>query len=655
MNIVLIWLLLQMLPIAPAAQPLYPQLAIEVREPGIIRFRDDQLRAAGWSSVPRDRVTVIRQGVMQPLIDEGSGFGFVGIPTDSRWTQTAVYWVTVADTAAPRMRPPTTLPWPVQWEPDIVYERHQQTERGDAWWAGELRGTQRLQARLDVPADLPSSSPLLISVRGTRLGFHTLQVLIDGVTRDVIQWTDTGATPSAVTHTIRLSARPAGPMQVELLGDGVIPILVDRLVLPNTITPPRIIDVPVLRAREPLPDAAGVADLLIVTHPLFRDSLTPLIALHTSAGRRVQVVSVTAVYDTFSAGERDPEAIRRFVRERRPRAVLLVGAGTTALRTPVPERPVYIPPYLIVDPQDGEVACDTCYGRLTKGAVTTQLVPDVPVGRLPVTTTAQAQTVIGKIVQQATPVPGPWQTRALVLADNDRERDGTSDPAGPFTDTAEIGISAVPQGITTTRLYYAPDLAQTDGPREPSSAMIRCRLFRALDGGRISDTTCPSVDVPTSGVALWVYVGHGSPWQWATTTPTEPTTYLWYLYDADARRNGQKLPILLSMTCLSGDFANPTLQANDERLLLHATGGTVASLSSTGEGVNTAHARLLLGAVRTLYGSGDRTIGAAHLAGLRALGDRNPDLAFAITLLGDPLTTLPFVPTTLAYVPLVQR
>ncbi|HEY0604248.1 MAG TPA: C25 family cysteine peptidase [Herpetosiphonaceae bacterium] len=156
---------------------------------------------------------------------------------------------------------------------------------------------------------------------------------------------------------------------------------------------------------------------------------------------------------------------------------------------------------------------------------------------------------------------------------------------------------------------------------------------------------------------MWIYAGHGSPWQWAETTPSAAMPYLWYLYDADARTNGDHLPILLSMTCLSGDWANPVLMTTDERLVLHPGGGIVASLSSTGQGVNTGHAQLLDGLLPQLFAvDGDRTLGAAHLAGLRTVvaSVEHLDLAYSFGILGDPLVTLPFVPAHAQYVPLLS-
>jgi hypothetical protein len=82
------------------------------------------------------------------------------------------------------------------------------------------------------------------------------------------------------------------------------------------------------------------------------------------------------------------------------------------------------------------------------------------------------------------------------------------------------------------------------------------------------------------------------------------------------RSNGTRLPILLSMTCLSGSFANPTLSAIDEELLRQPHGGIVAAFSPTGSGVNTGHTAILTGMLPVL--ARGETLGAAHLAGLQA-------------------------------------
>ncbi len=656
----LILLVLAVLPAASVRAATVPPLAVRVSHPGIVTVTDAMLARAGWPlPLPRERVALSLHGQLLPLADTGSGFAFVGLPSQSRTSSEAVYWLSVASEAAPRAPLPARLPTPLSWEPDVLYERHQATVRGDSWWAGELRGGQTLSATLALPDGLPAGTPIQLRLRATenRSG-HAVSVSVNGQLAGVVTWSDGAVGTQAVTRTVSLPALPAGPLRVDLaLASAGDTILIDDLTLPTVFPPAQPIAITDPTPAVALPTHLAGADLLIVTHATFRPALDPLIAAHTSLGRRVTVVDVQAAYDAYSFGERDPEAIRWLIRENRPRAVLLVGLGTVALRQEEPSRPTFIPPYLIRDAQDGETACDTCYARLNTGDPTMQMIPNLPIGRFPVTTLAEAEIVVAKTVAHLTAPPtGVWRSRALILADNDEQVDGTPDPAGDFTATAEAGLAALPPGLAVTRLYYAPNLAVPSGSFEPDVARLRCRMFRLLDGGRASDTACGAVDVAQSGVALWIYVGHGSMWQWASTTPQAPVPYLWYLYDADSRRNDDRLPILLSMTCLSGDFANPILQTNDERLVLKAGGGIVASISSSGEGVNTGHARLLRGMLARLYAaSGDRTLGTAHLAGLEALEGATPDLAFAFALLGDPLVRAPFVPVSSASLPLVWR
>lgn len=649
-----------LIPVATPARAAAPlPLAVRVATAGTVSVSDAQLIAAGWSQpIQRDRVTLTRRGQVLPLTDTGSAFAFVGVPNESRWSHESLYWFSIGNAPAPRAALPSRLPTPISWGADQLYERHQLTARGDAWWAGELRGSQTVSATFTLPNSIPAGTTLQLRLRATQVRSHAVSVFVDGQNIGPTIWSDAASGAQVVTRTVSLPAHAAGPLRVDLaLASSGDTILVDDFTLPTVYSPAIAVAAQPLTLATAIPNNLLGADLLIITHSTFKSALEPLIAAHAKRGQRATVVDVQAAYDAFSFGERDPEAIRALIRQVRPGAVLIVGAGTVALRQDTPARPTYIPPYLRYDPQDGETSCDTCYTRLNAGSPEAQFIPDIPIGRFPVATLAEAQTMVAKTVTYLTAPPvGAWQSRALVLSDNDFQADNTPDPAGDFTETAETGLSALPKGLNLTRLYYAPNLAASSGPFEPDTARLRCRMFRALDGGRPSDHACPEVDAAQSGVALWIYVGHGSPWQWATTQPTDGTPYLWYLYDADNRRNGDRLPILFSMTCLSGDFANPILQSNDERLVLKSGGGVVASFASAGEGVNTGHARMLRGALARLYAPmGDRTLGAAHLAGLRALQGGTPDLAFSFSILGDPLVTAPFVPVVSVYVPLVAR
>lgn len=187
-----------------------------------------------------------------------------------------------------------------------------------------------------------------------------------------------------------------------------------------------------------------------------------------------------------------------------------------------------IPPYFVdADPVRGEIACDTCYTRIDTDDPLADPLPDLPIGRLPARTLADAQTIVRKTAQMLTaPPPGRWRTQAL-LADNDHNLQRQPDPAGSFVATTETAAALLPRGMHAQRVYYAPDRPSGHGFSH-DVAELRCRLFRALDGGSQADRSCALLPPGTEpGAALWIYTGHGSPWQWAETSLSAPTPYLW--------------------------------------------------------------------------------------------------------------------------------
>jgi len=123
--------------------------------------------------------------------------------------------------------------------------------------------------------------------------------------------------------------------------------------------------------------------------------------------------------------------------------------------------------------------------------------------------------------------------------------------------------------------------------------------------------------------------------------------------------NGGRLPILMSLTCLTGFFHEPLLETTDERLLVRQGGGVVASFSPAGKGVVLGHDVFARGVLRALFSRDphERSLGAAQLAGFRALlaSGENIDLTFTYSIFGDPALHVPFVPTAHSFLPVTRR
>jgi Peptidase family C25 len=417
---------------------------------------------------------------------------------------------------------------------------------------------------------------------------------------------------------------------------------------------------PAIVADAPSQLAQGAADYLIVGYGPFLPATKPLADYYRGKGLRVAMVDAQDIYDEFNGGELHPEAIRSFLRYAYaswtrgpegtpPTYLLLVGDGSYDFRDRLGMGAGwtgFLPPYLAdVDPWMKEAACDTCYGRVRTDDPRAQPLPDLLVGRLPVDSLAQAETVISKTLGYLrSPPAGPWRATGLFLADNYLDQSGRPVATDDFAAETESLLGALPPGLAARRFFYDPSPAGVGKPgRYRSSDLLRADFLHAWD----------------EGAALVAYVGHANYWQWADTSPGAATPWLWYVYDADARVNGGRLPVLLTLTCLTGFFHEPSLQTTDERLLTWPRGGIVASFSPAGKGVATGHdlfGRTVLGALYS-RDPNQRTLGAAQRAGFAALQANGNylDLTFTYTLLGDPALRLPFTPTSWSFLPAVRR
>src|SRR5690606_37174878 len=97
----------------------------------------------------------------------------------------------------------------------------------------------------------------------------------------------------------------------------------------------------------------------------------------------------------------------------------------------------FIPPYLAnVDPWIKYVPCDNCFGQLDGDIPTseTAFMADIWIGRFPVITTVEVDTVVDKIIRYETDkdLYAPWRSASLQLADDDVRPDNSIDTAGPF-------------------------------------------------------------------------------------------------------------------------------------------------------------------------------------------------------------------------------
>lgn len=413
------------------------------------------------------------------------------------------------------------------------------------------------------------------------------------------------------------------------------------LVVPNNLIkqPARL--EPVMALADP---PAG-ADYIIISHPDFRDAVAPLAAHRAAQGLRVVTVDVRAIYDTYGEGRMDPAAIKTFLQHSfsnwtppAPTYVLLVGDGSYDLKNYSGYNPTtYIPPFMAdVDPWWGETAADNRFVTL----VGSDTLPDMLIGRLPVNSFAEAQTVVDKIVRYETdPAPGNWNGRHLFVTDN-------PDRAGDFHSHADEGYIRVTSPFLGYRYYYGED-SGTEPHIYADADTLRASFVNSLN----------------QGAGFLTFHGHSSWLQWATEgilrlypDPPFPASYP---NDLLLFQNQIRLPVVLEMTCFTASFHRPEYTTLDEGMLTMAGGGALAVWGSTGLGLATGHTRLQSGFYDALN-QGETTLGALTLAGKTNLYSSGIylDLLDTFILLGDPATQLNLALTPFSnslYLPVIQR
>jgi len=377
---------------------------------------------------------------------------------------------------------------------------------------------------------------------------------------------------------------------------------------PAALTPVADFDL-FVSSPQTLRDRPGGADEIIVTAPQFRDALQPLVEARQAAGLRVAVVDLTAVYDTFAYGRTDPAAIRALVQQARsgwappaPRYLLLAGDASYDPQGHLagPERDL-VPTQLIDTAFTGWTASDVWFALPddAPGAL-----PVLAVGRFPAQTPAQMAAMVAKTLDYERDDPtAPWRGAALIVADND-------DPG--FAAAAEAFAAALSDDRATVLTVIG------DGSE------VRADLLRAFD----------------DGIGLVGYFGHGSLNLWAQER-------VFSVEDVARLSNRDRLPLVFTLTCLSGFFEHPTTPSLGEILLRAENGGAVAALVPSSAALLSDQRLLADGLAHALADrqqGGAVTVGDLIYQAQAGLMDRSPgvrEVLLTFNLLGDPALTIP--------------
>ena len=278
------------------------------------------------------------------------------------------------------------------------------------------------------------------------------------------------------------------------------------------------------------------ANFVIITSGELRESADNLAAMREAQGLKTKVVLVDDLFDEFTYGRRDPEAIRSFLRtattrwRTQPQYALLFGdssydsrnnLGLTVTRDIVPTK--------LVDTAYMETSSDAWLADFDYDGV-----EDIALGRLPVGDAAEAAAAVEKLARfDAQGVR--QENRDVFIADSG------------FDSYNAALQTLLPRSISSVRIDRGA----------LSDAETHRRITEQLDDNPL----------------LVTYTGHGSQTVWATTG-------VFRNEDAAELVNTQ-LSFYLVMNCLNGYTHQPTGDSLGESLI-RASNGAIAVWTSSG-------------------------------------------------------------------------
>jgi hypothetical protein len=382
-------------------------------------------------------------------------------------------------------------------------------------------------------------------------------------------------------------------LQFEVTGSG------ERTLL--AFTEERIAKPAALQADQPSNwhQAGRSADLAVMAHGDFLESLRPLKALRESQGLSVALIDVEDLYDEFSYGIKTPQALKDFLTRTRthwqnpPRFVLLVGDASYDPRNYSGFGSFDYVPTKLIDTAYLETASDDWFVDFRGEGL-----PDIAVGRIPVHTVEDIQTIVSKILAYEQGSGGVGREVVLVADFNDTFN---------FEAASSALRSLLPAEVSVQEVFRS---------RFGNDVQVHESLFALVDQGPL----------------VVNYVGHGSIEVWrGGLLDTE---------SADDFTNGARLPLFVNMTCLNGYFQAPNADSLGESLLKVKKGGAIAVWASSGLTEPEGQALLNREFIRLLFNGESLTIGEAAMRAKAATTDQ--DVRKTWIFIGDPTTRLKY-------------
>ncbi|MBN2013004.1 hypothetical protein JW960_26980 [candidate division KSB1 bacterium] len=292
------------------------------------------------------------------------------------------------------------------------------------------------------------------------------------------------------------------------------------------------------------------ADYIIITHRKFEKYARKLAEFRQARNQfRTMVVDIEDIYDEFNYGQLDPQAIKKFLTNAynswetpQPQYVVLFGDASWDFKQNLPNsiKKNYVPSY-------GNPVSDNWYVCLNGP---NDFLPDIYIGRIPVETEPEAESVVDKIISYEDAVPAAWTKNILFIT-------------GGF-DHNEQNLF-MNQSDYIKQNYVVP-------PPMSGNALSINKTAEGYFEGEKKDEILNAFD---KGI-LWAnFIGHAGSHTW---------DLMFNYQDIEELQNDGMYPFVTSMTCHTGRFANPEVTNFGERFLIADRKGAIAFWGTSGWG-----------------------------------------------------------------------
>lgn len=254
-----------------------------------------------------------------------------------------------------------------------------------------------------------------------------------------------------------------------------------------------------------------VPDMVIFTHSEWRSEAERVADLHrnSSDSLRVLIVDETNLYNEFSSGSPDANALRKLLKmfwdrsipgaDHRLQFAMIMGRSLFDNRRLMPSSSALSYPTLPCWQSDNclsdntSYTCDDIYAMLADGAGGS---PEadyqcIGIGRMPVTSLNDARNVVDKLVSYVTtPINTPWKNRAIIVADDENQ--------GKFMLHSDAQVENAMTTPGGRRALYQKVYIDAYEKRNSTYPGARSDMFRML----------------TEGAVWWNFAGHANPSSW---------------------------------------------------------------------------------------------------------------------------------------------